>query len=106
MGVISLRSEQLGHSGAEGIGPYLDVPDMKDRTKSSQSTKSKKSSGFGLGSLFRSLSSKGGEDVKAEKDREKVDKMYQEWATSGAGTAISNSSSKEGRKLSKVRSRK
>jgi len=95
----------LGHSGFEGVGPFLDVPGMKDREKSSQSTKSKKSSGFGLGSLFRSSSSKDKEEKKAEKERERGDKMYQEWATSG-GTAISNSNSKEGRKLSKVRSRK
>jgi hypothetical protein len=89
----------LGHSGVEGIGPYLDVPDMKDRTKSSQSTKSKKSPGFNLVSLFRSSSSK---DKEERKDKERV---YREWAASGAGTAISNSSSKDGRKLSKVRSR-
>ena len=89
----------LGHSGIEGIGPYFDVPGMKDREKSSQSTKSKKSSGFNLGSLFRTSSSKDKEERK-EKER-----MYQEWAASGAGNAISNSSSKEGRKLSKVRSR-
>ena len=96
----------LGHSGVEGVGPYLDVPSMRDREKSSQSTKSKKSSGFGLGSLFRSSSSKDKEERKAEKERERMDKVYQEWAASGAGTAISNSSSKSGRKLSKVRSRK
>jgi len=84
----------LGHSGVEGIGPYLDVPGMKDRVKSSQSAKSKKSSGFSLVSLFKSSSSKG-----------KEERTYQDWAASGAGTAISNSSSKDGRKLSKVRSR-
>jgi len=92
----------LGHSGIEGIGPYLDVPGMNVRAKSSQSTKSKKSPGFNLVSLFRSSSSKDKEDRKAEKEKER---MYQEWAASGAGTAISNSSSKNGRKLSKVRSR-
>jgi len=95
----------LGHSGLEGIGPYLDVPGLNDRTKSSQSTKSKRSSGFGLGSLFRSSSSKDKEERKADKERER-DKVHQEWAASGTGTAISNSLSKEGRKLSKVRSRK
>ena len=94
----------LGHGGVQGLGPYVDVPGMKDREKSSQSTKSRKSSGFGLASLFRSSSSK--EEKKAEKEKEKLDKMYQEWAASGAGTAISNSTSKDGRKLSKVRSRK
>ena len=92
----------LGHSGVEGIGPYLDVPGIKNREKSSQSTKSKKSSGFNLGALFRTSSSKDKEERKAEKEKERI---YQEWAASGAGTAISNSSSKEGRKLSKVRSR-
>ena len=92
----------LGHSGIEGIGPYLDAPGMNDRAKSSQSTKSKKSPGFSLVSLFRSSSSKDKEDRRAEKEKER---MYQEWAASGAGTAISNSSSKNGRKLSKVRSR-
>jgi hypothetical protein len=96
----------LGHSGVEGVGPYLDVPGMKDREKSSQSVKSKKSSGFGLGSLFRSSSSKDKEERKAEKEKERMDNTYQEWAASGAGTAISNSSSRDGRKLSKVRSRK
>lgn len=96
----------LGHSGVEGVGPYLDVPGMKDREKSSQGTRSRKSSGFGLGSLFKSSSSKEKEEKKAEKEKERMDKMYQEWAASGAGTAISNSSSKNGRKLSKVRSRK
>jgi len=101
---MSLRNERLGHSGLEGVGPSLDVPGMKDRQKSSQSTKSKKSSGFGLGSLFRSLSSK--DEKKVEKEKERMDKTYQEWAASGAGTAISNSTSKEGRKLSKVKSRK
>ena len=94
----------LGHSGVEGVGLYPDAPDMKDRSKSSQSIK--KSSGFGLASLFRSSSSKDKEEKKAEKEREKLDKTYQQWAASGAGTAISNSSSKSGRKLSKVRSRK
>ena len=92
----------LGHSGVEGIGPYFDVPGMKDRTKSSQSAKSKKSSGFNLVSLFRSPSSKEKEDRKVEKEMER---MYQEWAASGAGTAISKSSSKDGRKLTKVKSR-
>ena len=96
----------LGHGGAGGLSPYLNVPDLKDRQKSSQSTKSKKSSGFGLGSLFRSSSSKDKEERKVEKEKERMDKVYQEWAASGAGTAISNSTSKEGRKLSKVRSRK
>lgn len=91
----------LGHSGVEGIGPYLDAPDMKDRTKSSQSTKSRKSPGFSFVSLFRSSSSKDKEERKAEKE----ERMYQEWAASGAGTAISHSSSKDGRKLTKVRSR-
>ena len=96
----------LGHGGVEGIGSYVDVPAMKDREKSSQSIKSRsrKSSGFGLGSLFRS--SKDKEERKAEKEKERLDKAYQEWAASGTGTAISNSSSKDGRKLSKVRSRK
>jgi len=96
----------LGHSGVEGVGLYLDVPGMKDREKSSQSTKSKKSSGFGLGSLFRSSSSKDKEEGNAEKEKERMDKVYQDWAVSGAGTAISNSSSKGGRKLSRVRSHK
>jgi len=96
----------LGHSGVGGVGPYLDVPSMKDRQKSSQSTRSRKSSGFGLGSLFRSSTSKDKEERKAEKEKERMDKAYQEWAASGAGNAISNSSSKSGRKLSKVRSRK
>lgn len=91
----------LGHGGVEGIGSYLDAPGLKDREKSSQSTKAKKPSGFGLGSLFRSLSSRDKEErVETEKER-----MYREWAASGAGAAISNSSSKSGRKLSKVRSR-
>ena len=98
----SKPQSHLGHSGVEGIGPYLDVPGMKDRTKSSQSTKSKKSPGFNLVSLFRSSSSKDKEERKTEKDKERV---YQDWAVSGAGIAISNSSSKDGRKLSKVRSR-
>lgn len=96
----SKSQSHLGHGGAEGISPYLDVPELKDREKSSQSNKARKSSVFGLGSLFRSLSSKGKEE---EGDLE--ERMYREWATSGAGTAISNSSSKSGRKLSKVRSR-
>ena len=89
----------LGHGGVEGIGPYLDVPDLKDRQKSSQSTKTKKSSVFGLGMLLRSLSSK------EKEGSEDSERMYREWAASGAGTAISKSSSKSGRKLSKVRSR-
>lgn len=97
----SKSQSHLGHGGAEGISPYLDVPELKDREKSSQSNKARKSSGFGLGSLFRSLSSKGKEE---EGDLEK-ERMYREWATSGAGAAISNSSSRSGRKLSKVRSR-
>jgi len=84
----------LGHSGVEGIGPYLDVPGMKNREKSTQSAKLKKSPGFSLVSLFKSSSSKG-----------KEERTYQEWAAPGVGTAISNSSSKDGRKLSKVRSR-
>lgn len=88
----------LGHGGVEGMGPYLDVPDMKNRSKSSQSAKSKRSSGFNLVSLFRSPSSK-------DKEERKGERMYQEWAASGAGTATSNSSSKDGRKLTKVRSR-
>lgn len=91
----------LGHGGVEGISSYLDVPDLKEREKSSQSSKAKKSSTFGLGSLFRTLSSKGKDE---EGDPEK-ERMYREWAASGAGVAISNSSSKSGRKLSKVRSR-
>ena len=91
----------LGHSGIEGISPYLDVPDLKDRKKSSQSIKAKKASGFGLVSLFRSLSTK----AKEEEGETEKEKMYHEWAASGAGTPISNSSSKSGRKLSKVRSR-
>jgi hypothetical protein len=91
----------LGHSGVEGISPYLDVPGLKDRRKSSHSIKAKKSPGFGLVSLFRSLSSKEKED----KEETEKERMYREWAASGAGTAISHSSSKSGRKLSKVRSR-
>lgn len=91
----------LGHGGVEGISPYLDVPGLKDREKSSQSIRAKKSPGFGLVSLFRSLSSKD----KEEKEETEKDRMYREWKTSGAGTAISNASSKGGRKLSKVRSR-
>lgn len=91
----------LGHGGVEGIGPYLDVPTSKDRQKSSQSIKAKKSPGFGLVSLFRSLSSKD----KEEREETEKETLYREWATSGAGTAISNSSSRSGRKLSKVRSR-
>lgn len=95
----------LGHGGVEGVGPYIDVPGMKDREKSSQSTKSKKSSGFGLVSLFKSSSSKDKEERKGEKEKEAVDKMYQDWAASGGGTAISRSSSKGRRKLSRVKSR-
>jgi len=88
----------LGHSGVEGIGLYLDVPGLKDREKSSQS---KKSPGFGFVSLFRSLSSKD----KEEKEEPEKERIYREWATSGTGIAISKSSSRSGRKLSKVRSR-
>lgn len=91
----------LGHGGVEGISPYLDVPGFKDREKSHQSLKPKKSPGFGLVSLFRSLSSKD----KGEKEETEKEMMYREWAASGGGAAISNSSSKRGRKLSKVRSR-
>ncbi|KAF9785747.1 hypothetical protein BJ322DRAFT_1107641 [Thelephora terrestris] len=97
----SKSQSHLGHSGVEGISPYLDVPDLKDREKSSQSFKAKKASGFGLVSLFRSLSSK----AKEEEGETEKERLYNEWATSGAGAAISNSSSKSGRKLSKVRSR-
>jgi len=91
----------LDHGGVEGISSYLDVPALKDREKSAQSIKAKKSPGFGLVSLLRSLSTKD----KEEKEETEKEKMHSEWMTSGAGTAISNSSSKSGRKLSKVRSR-
>ena len=91
----------LGHGGAEGISSYLDVPGLREREKSSQSAKVKKSPGFGLVSLFRSLSTK----EKEEKEETEKERTFREWAAAGAGTAISNASSKSGRKLSKVRSR-
>ena len=96
----SKSQSHLGHGGVEGISSYLDVPDLKVREKSSQSTKAKKSPGFGLVSLFRSMSSK----EKEERGETENEKVYREWAASGTGTAISNSNSKSGRKLSKVRS--